>query len=142
MYVPSDSFGGLSPERKAADALRTLFTFIAVKIVLAQLEGSGRGSLASYNATDYQDLTTFLEEVPLRDGDAWLTLLLRRNEMLALRIMEVRAAYSVEDFEWESCKKLAVNDIKNANVKMMRQYATDAFKRAVGTDTSGADTPP
>ena len=31
MEVPSDSFGGQSPERKAAGALRTLFTFCAVK---------------------------------------------------------------------------------------------------------------
>lgn len=29
--VPSDSFGGRSPERKAADALRNFFTFAAVK---------------------------------------------------------------------------------------------------------------
>lgn len=33
MYVPSDSFGGLSPERKASNALRTLFTFVAVRVV-------------------------------------------------------------------------------------------------------------
>ena len=39
----SDSFGGRSPERVASDALRTLFTFAAAKIILAQLEGSGRG---------------------------------------------------------------------------------------------------
>jgi hypothetical protein len=31
MYVPNDSFGGVSPERKAADALRQLFTFVAVR---------------------------------------------------------------------------------------------------------------
>ena len=89
------SFGGQSPERKASELLRTLFTFCAVKcafawanlrtnvaptacpitrpirharqgtvlirthaprlrrIVLAQMEGSGRGSLGSYNAQGY-----------------------------------------------------------------------------------------
>ena len=31
MHVPSDSFGGQSPEKKASTALQTLFTFIAVK---------------------------------------------------------------------------------------------------------------
>ena len=39
----------MSPERKASQALRNLCTFTAAKIVLSQLEGSGRGSLASYD---------------------------------------------------------------------------------------------
>ena len=49
---------------------------------MAQLEGSGRGGLGSYNADAYQDLSTFLQEQPMRDGDAWLELLLKKNEML------------------------------------------------------------
>uniref|UniRef100_A0A061S3J9 Uncharacterized protein n=1 Tax=Tetraselmis sp. GSL018 TaxID=582737 RepID=A0A061S3J9_9CHLO len=61
MYVPSDSFGGVSPERKASELLRTLHTFIAARIVLAQLEGSGRGSLASYNTEFYATLKEHLE---------------------------------------------------------------------------------
>ncbi len=52
------------------------------RIVLAQLEGSGRGSLASYNAEAYDALTTMLQDEPMRDGDAWLEKLLTRNEML------------------------------------------------------------
>ena len=52
IHVPSDSFGGLSPERKASEALRRLLTFAACRIILAQLEGSGRGDLASYNRVD------------------------------------------------------------------------------------------
>ncbi len=42
MEVPSDSFGGQSPERKAATALRTLFTFCAVKCASAQPAAPGR----------------------------------------------------------------------------------------------------
>jgi len=52
------------------------------RIVLSQLSGSGRGGLASYNSKQYDALTTFLEEEPLRDGDAWLKGLLARDEML------------------------------------------------------------
>ena len=52
------------------------------RIVLAQLEGSGRGSLASYNTAAYSDLTKFMEANPLRDSEAWLSELLRKNEML------------------------------------------------------------
>ena len=59
-HVPSDSFGGRSPERVAADALRSLFTFAAAKIVLAQLEGSGRGGLAAYDKAAYDALSAAL----------------------------------------------------------------------------------
>ena len=52
------------------------------RIVMAQLEGSGRGGLGSYNTGAYQDLTEFLHAYPMRDGDAWLELLLKKNEML------------------------------------------------------------
>lgn len=90
MLPPSLSFGGLSPERKASELMRTLMTFIAARVVLAQLEGSGRGALGSYNATAYADLHSFLTDVPLKNGDEWLGQLMTRNSMLALRIMEVR----------------------------------------------------
>jgi len=59
-HIPSDSFGGRSPERVAADALRSLFTFAAAKIVLAQLEGSGRGGLAAYDKGAYDALSAAL----------------------------------------------------------------------------------
>jgi hypothetical protein len=52
------------------------------RIVLAQMEGSGRGSLGSYNAHGYDTLSSFLAEQPMRDGDAWLELLLKKDEML------------------------------------------------------------
>lgn len=42
MYVPSDSFGGMSPERRAAQSLQTFFTFVAAKVVMSQLEVSWR----------------------------------------------------------------------------------------------------
>ncbi len=51
-------------------------------MVLAQLEGSGRGSLASYNAESYDALTKMLHEEPMRDGDVWVEKLLQQNEML------------------------------------------------------------
>ncbi len=107
------------------------------RIVLSQLSGSGRGGLASYNSKQYDALTTFLEEEPLRDGDAWLKGLLARDEMLgapvqavcfgsrapcallavpergrlrpaALRVMEVRQAYAAESFEWDQLQRLAI----------------------------------
>ena len=52
------------------------------RIVLAQLEGSGRGGLGSYNAKAHEDLLSLLDEVPVKDGDAWIETLMHRNEML------------------------------------------------------------
>ncbi|GAB4822767.1 hypothetical protein N2152v2_009813 [Parachlorella kessleri] len=124
MYVPSDS---KSPERKAAEALTTFFTFVACKIILAQLEGSGRGSLASYNAQGYQDLMDFLQKNPIKDGDEWLAKLMTHNQLLGVRIMEVREAYCQEDFEWDECHRLAVKGVKDANVRLMREYAAERF---------------
>eukprot|EP00879_Flechtneria_rotunda_P031595 GHRR01034532.1.p1 GENE.GHRR01034532.1~~GHRR01034532.1.p1 ORF type:complete len:222 (+),score=58.06 GHRR01034532.1:131-796(+) len=124
MYVPSDSFGGISPERKASQALQQLFTFIAAKIVLAQLEGSGRGSLASYNYEQYNILYKQLQDSPLTDAHSWLNQLMQKDRALALRLMVVRDAYCKEDFEWDQLQHLSHNAIKDSNIQLMRQAAT------------------
>ena len=86
IYVPSDSFGGVSPERKGAEVINTFFTFVAVKIVLAQLEGSssGRGTTAgAYNPEGYKVLDTFLREHPLKNSpDIWLGKLMKTDKMI------------------------------------------------------------
>ena len=51
-------------------------------MILAQLEGSGRGALGSYNEGGYRTLMQQLEEVPMRDGDAWLEALMNKDRML------------------------------------------------------------
>lgn len=82
--------------------LQRLFTFCAAKIILAQLEGSGRGSLGSFNANQYQLLTDHLANMSTSDPEAWLRSLLAKDPALALRVMEVRRAYcsTSEGFEW------------------------------------------
>ena len=52
------------------------------RIVLSQLEGSGRGSLGAYNAGSWQDLHDHLHNVPMKDGEKWLAELCAKNEML------------------------------------------------------------
>ncbi|KAG7672246.1 hypothetical protein KSW81_005126 [Nannochloris sp. 'desiccata'] len=122
------SFGGVSPERKAGEILRTFFTFVAVKVVMAQLEGDGRGSLGSFNASGYTTLSKFIETNPLRsNGDEWLSKLMLEDEMLGVRIMEVRAAYAKADFEWDNCQRVAVEDMTKANTAVMRKHAQSRF---------------
>ncbi len=38
MHVPSDSFGGQSPEKRASRALINFFTFISVKCAIVMLK--------------------------------------------------------------------------------------------------------
>jgi RbcX protein len=52
------------------------------RVVIAQLEGMGRGNLAAYNANDIKQLYNFLEENEIRNGDEWLAKLMRKNKML------------------------------------------------------------
>ena len=47
----------------------------------------------------------------------------------ALRIMEVRAAYCKDDFEWHMMQSLANKDMSEANVKLLRSNAERSFKR-------------
>ncbi|GAX77107.1 hypothetical protein CEUSTIGMA_g4553.t1 [Chlamydomonas eustigma] len=102
-----------------------------IRIILAQLEGSGRGSLASYNQEAYNDLVSFLQSEPLKDGDEWIQKLMLKNSMLGLRVLEVRLAYSLEDFEYDQLERLAKKDMQEANIMLMRSFATTNFENAV-----------
>ncbi len=46
--------------------------------------------------------------------------------------MEVREAYCSEDFEWEQCRRVATEGIKDSNVRLLRQYATERFSSGLG----------
>lgn len=120
--------GGTSPERRAAASLRTFFTLVAVRIVQGQLKGSGsRGDIGSYDSQATADLERCLQDsTPLKDGDLFLERLMSVNSALAFRIIEVRAAYCKEEFEWDQLRRIAGEDITAANLKLMRTFAARA----------------
>ena len=76
---------------------------------------------------------TLLHEVSSEDGDgAEATCLLPAEGLelcAALRIMEVRAAYCKDDFEWHMMQSLANKDMNDANVALLRSNAESSFKR-------------
>ncbi|XP_073149973.1 chaperonin-like RBCX protein 1, chloroplastic [Henckelia pumila] len=118
MYVPG--YGDASQEKKAAQQLHDFFTYIAVKIVNAQLQ--------SYNREAYAELMQFLEQHSLNDGDKFCADLMRessRHRSLALRILEVRSAYCKRDFEWDNLKRLASKMMDEHNTKVMRDYVSE-----------------
>ncbi|KAM5588788.1 chaperonin-like RBCX protein 1, chloroplastic [Rosa sericea] len=118
MYVPG--FGEASPEAKAANNLHSFFTYVAVRIVTAQLE--------SYNTEAYEELMEFLSRNSLNDGDKFCADLMRessRHQALALRILEVRSAYCKNDFEWDNLKRLACKMVDESNTRLMRDYVLE-----------------
>ncbi|KAM1460111.1 hypothetical protein ACFX2I_036966 [Malus domestica] len=118
MYVPG--FGEPSPEAKAANNLHSFFTYVAVRIVCAQLE--------SYNTEAYEELMEFLSRNSLNDGDQFCANLMRessRHKGLALRILEVRSAYCKNDFEWDNLQRLAFKMVDESNTRLMRDYVRE-----------------
>lgn len=55
--------------------------------------------------------------------------------------MEVRHAYAAEEFEWDNCKRVAVEDINESNLGLMRAHAQTKFKAMLenegGTEGGG-----
>lgn len=130
MYVPSEALGGVSPERRAAGLLVALFTHLAARIVLAQLSGSGRGALGAYSASSYATLEGLLREVKVdpADPDAWLGELMRRDQALAVRVMEVRRAYASSQFEFGSLERLSKKMVGRGNLSVMRDQAARSLR--------------
>ncbi|CAI5490867.1 unnamed protein product [Closterium sp. Naga37s-1] len=62
---------GESPEARSAGALHNFFTYIAVRIVLSQLQ--------AYNREGYAELKEFTDRVPLKDGDQFCATLMRES---------------------------------------------------------------
>ncbi|KAH7856433.1 hypothetical protein Vadar_001414 [Vaccinium darrowii] len=81
MFVPG--FGEASPEAKAANNLHNFFTYIAVKIVTAQLEVPPTcfafSHKQSYNPEAHEELMEFLSRHALNDGDKFCADLMRES---------------------------------------------------------------
>lgn len=94
---------------------------------MAQLEGSGRGALASYDAKGYSDLESAIHDINSMDCDEWMKKLMKKNKMMAMRVMEVRAEYCKEDFEWDMCKSVAFKNIEATNLRVMRESMAESY---------------
>lgn len=121
MQVPG--YGEKSPEAKAAESLHNYFTFVAVKIVLSQLQ--------AYNPDGYKELMAFTDKMTLKDGDRFLLTLLRESpnhKQLAMRVLEVRSAYAHEDFEWDNLRRVSHRVMDEANTRLLRDYLVETTK--------------
>ncbi|CAI5489676.1 unnamed protein product [Closterium sp. Naga37s-1] len=114
---------GESPEARSAGALHNFFTYIAVRIVLSQLQ--------AYNREGYAELKEFTDRVPLKDGDQFCATLMRespRHKKFAMRILEVRQAYALEDFEWENLRSVSLKRMEEGNKQLMRDFLMETSR--------------
>ena len=129
MHVPTDAFGGMSPEYKAASALKNLFTMVAVRVVLAQEQGYDNEGGAMTET--YRGLQDYLAANPLRDGNKWLEEMMHHEDnnmrLTALRLLEVRKAYAGGQFDFDGMHKLAVEELTKENDKLMADYVKDSI---------------
>ena len=98
--MPKDIFGDLSPEQKAADALRNLFTFVAVRAIMAQEEGfDGSGQSAVYNGL------VDAVQTPIRSSEEWMGNLIEAGDsemrLAAAKILAIREQYVERQFDWK-----------------------------------------
>jgi len=52
--------------------------------------------------------------------------------------MEVRQAYASDDFEWENCQRVAVKDLMDSNLLIMRSHAQSKYRAMLDGDGEGA----
>ncbi|XAR53809.1 hypothetical protein NMG60_11022495 [Bertholletia excelsa] len=139
MYVPGS---GVSPEAKAANNLHHFFTYIAVKIVSAQLK--------SYNREAYGELMECLSSHSLNDGDKFCADLTRESPRhqrqvpkldklanyakVAFHIVNVRSAYCKTDFEWDNLKRLSSKVVGESNTWLMSDYVLETTRIKTGSE--------
>jgi len=143
MFVPPGAFGGTTPERRAAQLMNAMITYVSAWIVIAQLENvAPRSSLKGEDGgfdgerettrivDSHEFLLDYLEANPVKDGDEWLTSLTSVNPTLGERIMAVRRAYAELDFEWHNVKRVCVEDIAEGNERAMRAWIKSAIPQS------------
>jgi len=127
--------------------MKRLFTFAAIRIVQAQLEGLGNDGGFTPQATGwdgkvespiYNDLRKGMEEIPLGDGDQWLEKMMTVNPSLSLRIMETRQCYTSE-FDWRQLRSIVEEEITAHNTEMMRKHMQLSMDKS---STADEDCPP
>jgi len=141
LFYDANALGGDSAELKGAQQLKRLFTYVAIRVVQGHIEGIGNdGGFApqatgwdgSSNCPDYDVLRWHMENVPLGDGDEWISALMKENPTVALRILEARKAYAAE-FDYRAMRECVDEVIGEGNVRLMQEHMA-ASLRGRGND--------
>ena len=126
------------------------------RIVLSQLEDVHARSVSEQTNQSYKDLNDHLLNQRIVDSETWrvpsccvlamhdasydscvlccrLADLCKKNELLGVRVMEVRTAYTKE-FEWHHLENITKKTIKDSSMKLMREQAEARFKRQLAAE--------
>jgi len=145
LFYDANALGGDSAELKGAQTMRRLFTFVAIRVVQGHIEGLGNDGGFAPQATgmdgtsdcpDYDDLRWHMENVELGDGDSWISALMKKNPVVALRVLEARKAYC-EEFDYDLLRDCVAEVISEGNVRLMQEHMT----LSMATDANGAREP-
>lgn len=130
LFYDANALGGDSAELKGAQTMRRLFTFVAIRVVQGHIEGLGNDGGFAPQATgmdgtsdcpDYDDLRWHMENVELGDGDSWISALMKKNPVVALRVLEARKAYC-EEFDYDLLRDCVAEVISEGNVRLMQEH--------------------
>ena len=88
------------------------------------------------NCPDYDDLRWHMENVDLGDGDEWISALMKKNPVVAMRVLEARKAYC-EEFDYDMLRECVNEIVGEGNVRLMREHAAASAGAAEGGERSG-----
>jgi hypothetical protein len=132
MYVPANAFNPpMSVEAKAAQSMKALLTFSAVRIIIDQADSATVHALR--------------DALPVgADAAAWVQRLLRSPDhatrQAGLRVLAVRSAFAQRAFEWEDLRLITLMEMEDEAAQLKRdllQASLDAPASGEGGDGSG-----
>jgi len=118
--------GGMTPEAKSGQMLRKMFTYVAARTIMAEIEGyDNEGGSASSHP-----VWTGLQEALLADGgasnDDFVEKLISHPDhemrMAAIRIIEVRASFAEDVFNWDKMRAAAIQEIEMDTQRAQSQF--------------------
>ena len=90
----------------------------------------------SSDCPDYDVLRWHMENVPLGDGDEWLSALMKEIPTVAFRVLEARKAYAAE-FDYRAMRECVDEVIGEDNVRLMQEHAAASLEGS-GNDDGAA----
>eukprot|EP00241_Pyramimonas_parkeae_P007649 CAMPEP_0114246886 /NCGR_PEP_ID=MMETSP0058-20121206/12717_1 /TAXON_ID=36894 /ORGANISM="Pyramimonas parkeae, CCMP726" /LENGTH=149 /DNA_ID=CAMNT_0001360133 /DNA_START=382 /DNA_END=831 /DNA_ORIENTATION=+ len=129
MYVPTDSFGGMSPEHVASNVLKKLHIHASVEVI-GKLEASGAKCL---EPGAHSTLTALLKRAPVTNADHWLEDLMGKKDeggalSSATRVMlDVRQKFAHENFDWNMMQQITRAGLEEESSTLMKEYMLGSF---------------
>ncbi|KAK3238309.1 hypothetical protein CYMTET_51670 [Cymbomonas tetramitiformis] len=130
--------GGLTPEQKAGEALVKLFTFVAARTIMAEIEGYDNegGSAASHPVwRGMQDALTSEKGI----DENFITDMMRSPDhdmqLAAVRLLEVRTSFAQDTFQWDVLRAAAISNVQADAERVMAQYMSSIVP--LDTDACG-----